>query len=157
VATSRVPALIDYLVTLFQTAATLGTATPPVAVYDGPVVTQEPAQLVLFIGMDDPDADVPVSASSDQTWAGLGKQAKNEEITITCVAEAWGGDTDIKAIRVAAYAIVGAVEDLVRADVQIHSGITLFGGISSMTLVQNQTTQGAVARVTFQITGQARI
>jgi len=156
-ATSRVPATIDYLVSLFTSAATLGQATPPVAVYDGPVVTQAPAQLILFVGMDDPDTeDAPTSATGAQTWAGLGKQAKNEDITVNCVAEAWGGDTDIKQIRDAAYGIVAAAENLLRADVML-GGVFLFGGIPGTVLRQNQTTSGAVARVTFPVEGQARI
>jgi len=156
-ATSKVPAVIDYLVTTFTAATTLGAATPPVAVYDGPLVTQEPAQLLLFVGIDDPDSDeAPTSASSEQSWASLGKQAKNEQVTVFCTAESWGGDTDVKAIRTTAYGIVAAVEDLLRADVML-GGLFQFGQVTGLTLRQNQTTQGAVARVTFQIEGQARI
>ena len=155
--TSRVPAVIDYLVAAFQAAATLGAASPPVAVYDGPVVTSEPAQQLLFVGMDDPDTDeAPTSAQSEQAWAALGKQAKNEQVTVFCTAESWGGDTDVKKIRDAAYGIVVAVEALLRADVML-GGLMQFSGITGSTLRQNQTTQGAVARVSFQIEGQARI
>ncbi len=155
--TSKVPAVIDYLVTTFQAANTLGTATPAVAVYDGPPVTQEPAELLLFVGIDDPDTDeAPTSASSEQSWAALGAQAKTEQISIFCTAESWGGDTDVKAIRTAAYGIVAAVENLLRGDVML-GGLMQFAGVTGLTLRQNQTTQGAVARVTFQIEGQARI
>ena len=49
--TSRVPALIDYLVAEFTTAATLGAATPPVLVFDGQAVTAR-----------------SVTVASGQTW-----------------------------------------------------------------------------------------
>ena len=39
--TSRVPATIDYLVAAFTAASTLGAASPPVAVYDGPFLTDD--------------------------------------------------------------------------------------------------------------------
>ena len=45
-ATSRVPALIDYLVNAFTAAATIGAASPPVLVFDGPPTTADPAPLV---------------------------------------------------------------------------------------------------------------
>jgi hypothetical protein len=157
VATSKLPAILDYLTATFTAASTLGAATPPVAVYDGPVITQAPDQLILWVGMDDPDSDeAPTSAFSEQTWAGLGAQAKDEQFTVNCVAEAWGGETDIAAIRTAAFAIVAAVENLVRGDVML-GGRVQFQGVTGLSLRQDQTTRGAVARVTFQITGQARI
>jgi len=157
--TSRVPAVIDYLVTAFTAASTLGAATPPVAVYDGPVVTEAPTQLVLWVGVDDPDSEeAPIGAESESEWGSLGALARNEQITVHCVAEAWSGDTDVKATRVAAYGIVSAVETLLRADVSL--GGTLPSGwceVTGMQLRQNNVAQGAVARVAFHINCRARI
>ena len=39
--TSRIGPLIDYLVNAFTAATTLGAATPPVLIFDGPVVTDD--------------------------------------------------------------------------------------------------------------------
>jgi hypothetical protein len=157
--TSRIPALIDYLVTTFTNAATLGQATPPVTVYDGPQTTEAPASLVLWVGLDDPDTDqvAPSAAASQQEWAGLGKQARNEISTIHCVAEAWTGADDIKGMRTAAFAIAGAVEDIVRTDP--FSGLALFPdpGVTGMELRQNNTQSGSQARVSFQIAFKSRI
>lgn len=157
--TSRVPAVIDYLVTTFTAASTLGAATPPVAVYDGPVVTDAPAQLILWVGMDDPDSEeAPISAESESEWGSLGALARNEQITVHCVAEAWSGPDDVRAMRVAAFGIVAAVETLLRADVSL--GGTLPSGwceVTGMQLRQNNVTQGAVARVAFHINCRARI
>ncbi len=51
--TSRVPALIDYLYNLFNTDLTLGTATPPVTVYDGPVTITIHCVAEAWSGVDD--------------------------------------------------------------------------------------------------------
>lgn len=151
--TSRVPAVLDYLVAAFTAAATLGAATPPVAVYDGPVATDAPEQLTLWVGMDDPDSeDAPAAAESESQWAALGNLAQDEEITVYCVAEAWSGDTDVRTIRLAAYGIVAAVETLLRADATL--GGTLPSGwcrVTGRRLRQNNVQTGAAARVAFRI------
>jgi hypothetical protein len=157
--TSRVPAVIDYLVTTFTAATTLGAAASPVSVYDGPVVTETPAQLTLWVGMDDPDSEeAPVGAESESQWAALGAMARDEEISVHCVAEAWSGDTDVKATRLAAYGIVAAVETLLRADASL-GGVLPSGWceVTRMQLRQNNVPQGAVARVAFQVVCRARI
>jgi len=157
--TSRVPATIDYLVAAFTAASTLGAATPPVAVYDGPVLTDAPDQLILWVGMDDPNSgEAPIAAESDTEWAALGALAQNEEFTIHCVAEAWGGADQVRAIRLTAYGIVAAVETLLRADVSL--GGTLPSGWARVTgsqLRQDNVQQGAIARVAFNINCRARI
>jgi hypothetical protein len=155
-AASKLPQILDYLAATFTAAATLGGATPPVAVYDGPVLTQEPAQRVLWVGLDDPDADEPETASAETPWASLGAQAKTEQFQVWCAAEAWGGETDVAAIRTVAFGIYNAAEAVLRADVML-GGLAQFCGVAGVVLRQNQTTQGAVARVSFRIEGQARI
>ena len=152
--TSRVPALIDYLVTQFTAAATLGAAAPPVLILDGPAPTADPAPLVLHVGVDDVFTDSPpTSATSEQSGTGLG--GKREEVaTIHLAAVAWAGTDDMKTVRGAAYGIAAAVEDLVRNDTTLA---TLAGaalarpGVTGMVLQQNNTPQGAVAQVSFQI------
>jgi hypothetical protein len=151
--TSRVPAVLDYLVTLFQAAATLGQAAPPVAVYDGPVATGAVSQLTLWVGLDDPDSETgTLAAVSDRHWTGLGSQG--EVITISCAAEAWSGEDDIRAMRQAAYGIVAAVETLLEADTGRFGGDAVLTdpGWSGAELRQNTTDQGAQARVSFTIT-----
>jgi len=158
VTTSRIPALIDYLVTTFTAASTLGAASPPVTVFDGPQTTAAPYPLILWVGVDDPDtADVaPSAAASEQEWAALGKLARNEITTIHCVAEAWTGADDIKSMRTAAFAIEGAVEDIVRTDP--FSGLALYPiGVTGLELRQNNPAEGSQARVSFQIVFKSRI
>lgn len=148
---SRVPSVLDYLVATFTAAATLGAATPPVTVYDGPATTGDSERLVLWVGLDDPDgAGAPLAAESTRQWAGLGGQS--ESIVVYCAAEAWSGESSVSAYRTAAYAIVAAVEALVRADATGFGGNEMVAnpGVTGAQLRQNNAS-GAQARVTFQI------
>jgi len=149
---SKVPDVLAYLVAAFTAAGTLGAGDPPVAVYDGPVTTEDDPPLVLWVGLDDPDSDsAPLAAASDRQWAGLADQ--NEAITISCVAESWSGGDDIGAERTAAYGIVAAVETLVRSDATGFggNGVVANPGVTGSQLRQNNTDRGAQARVSFQI------
>jgi hypothetical protein len=149
---SRVPAVLSYLADTFTAAPTLGQAVPPVRVYDGPAVTAEPATLILWVGLDDPDSDAaPLAATSERAWAGLGGQ--QEAIVVYCAAEAWSGTDDIRPVRTAAYQIVAAVETLVRADATGFggNGLTADPGVTASELRQNDTDRGAQARVVFSI------
>lgn len=159
--TNRVPAAIDYLVATFQAAATLGQATPPVLVLDGPTVTGDPAPLALWVGLDDPDNATTgaTAALSTQDWAGLGRMAKNEVLTIHCTAQAWSGDDSIRNMRQAAAAIVSAVEAIVLADATLGGAVTVPGNasVTDAEWRQQGSTRGAMVRVTFVITAGARI
>jgi hypothetical protein len=162
--TSRVPAVLDYLVTTFTAstvlaAVQLGDVTG-VTVYDGPPTTGLDARLKLFVGLTDPDNQGPeVAADTAQAWAALGHQARNEQLTIHCVAEAWSGTDDARTVRAAAYAITAAVEDIVRGDSSLGGTVSTPGNaaVTAMTLMQNNTSTGAIARISFEITAQARI
>jgi len=158
--TSRIPALIDYLVTLFTAAATLGQATPPVTVFDGPPATGLDAPLKLFVGLADPDnPGAEAAAESQQDWSALGRLGRDETVTIHCCAEAWAGTDDMKTVRAAATGIAAAVEQVMQADTTQFGGNVLYPapGITSLALLQNNTQQGAVARVAFDLVFRARI
>jgi hypothetical protein len=158
--TSRIPALIDYLVTLFTNAATIGAATPPVTVYDGPPTTGLDAPLKLFVGLLDPDSPTAEpAAESVQSWAAIGRLGRDETITIHCAAEAWAGTDDMRTVRVAALGIVAAVETLCQADTTQFGGNVLFPdpGIAAIALLQNNTQTGAVARAAFDLVFRVRI
>ena len=158
--TSRVAPLIDYLVNLFTTDPTIGAATPPVTVYDGPQTTGLDPFLKLFIGLTDPDNPAgEVAADSAQSWASLGRRGRDEMVTIHCAAEAWSGTEGIKTVRTAAYGIVSAVETLMQADSTQFGGNVLFPdpGLTQTVLMQNNTDRGPIARVTFDLIFKSRI
>jgi hypothetical protein len=160
--TSRVPALIDYLVPLFTNAATLGAAADPnkVTVFDGPPTTELDPPLALYVGLSDPDnPGAEPAGDSAQSWGGLGRLARNETSTIHCCAQAWSGTDDLKTVRVSAYGIVAAVEVIMQSDTTQFGGNVLFPapGITSLALLQNNTDKGAIARVAFDLIFQSRI
>lgn len=155
--TSRVPQVIDYLVATFQAAT--ATTLAGVTVFDGPEVTGAAPQMAIYVGVDDIDSpDAQNSADSQQEWAGLGKQAINETVTVRCTAVAWSGSDDVRTVRQNAYAIMSAAEDLLRGDASL-GGNVLFANpaVETRQLRQNTTTKGMVAQVTFDVTGKARI
>src|SRR5262249_23603041 len=152
--TSRVPALLDYLVTLFTNDATIGAAVPPVTVYDGPPVTALNTPLTLYVGLTDPDSDaMEPAAESQQSWAALGRRGRAEIVTIPCVAEAWSGTDTVQVQRAAAAGIVAAVETLMQADTTQFGGNVLFPdpGVATVTWSQNTTSSGAIARAAFDL------
>ena len=158
--TSRVPALIDYLVTLFTNDPTIGAASPPVTVYDGPPVTALNTPLTLYIGLTDPDSDAAEpAAESQQSWASLGRRGRDEIVTIHCVAEAWSGSDTVQAQRIAAAGIVAAVETLMQADTTQFGGNVLFPdpGMAVVAWSQNTTSTGAIARAAFDLVFKSRI
>jgi hypothetical protein len=153
VTTSRIGPLIDYLVNAFTAAATLGAATPPVLVFDGPVVTAAPAQLALYVGVDDVFTDqAPISATSEQIRQGLANK-RQETITIHCAAVAWAGTDDSRTVRQQAFAILAAAEDLIRLNGDNFGGNAgaALPGVSGITL-QQSTADGSTAQVAFQVT-----
>jgi hypothetical protein len=158
--TSRVPALLDYLVTLFTAAATIGAATPAVTVSDGPATTELDPPLMLFVGLTDPDNQgLEAAAESQQDWSAMGRLGRNETITIHCCAQAWAGTDPMQSQRVAAYGIVAAVEAVMQADSTQFGGNVLYPspGITALALTQNNTSIGAIARVAFDLVFTARI
>lgn len=158
--TSRLNPLITYLIGLFQNSATLGQATPPVAVYDGPVTTMADSFLKLYVGLTDPDDEGGQAAGdSVQEWASIGRMARNETVTIHCCAEAWSGDDAIQPVRDQVSAITAAVQALMQADTTQFGGNVLFPdpGYTNESMPQNNTTDGAIARVTFDLVFRCRI
>jgi hypothetical protein len=160
--TSRLPALIDYLVALFTAAPTLGAAAAPatVTVFDGPATTELDPLLALYVGLSDPDNPAAETAGNTvQSWAALGRLGRNETSTIHCCAQAWAGTDDMKTVRVQATGIVAAVEVLMQSDTTQFGGNVLFPqpGLSVTSLAQNNTDRGAIARVAFDLIFQSRI
>ena len=152
---SKVPALIDWLVAAFTTSPALGQAVPPVAVYDGPVVTAADDKLILWVGVQDPDSDGAAEAAVfEQARSDLGQATRDETSIIRCAAEAWPGTDDVRTARVAAFAISAAAENIIRADTTKFGGNAALAapGVTGGVLLQNNVQgSGAVARVTFDV------
>lgn len=157
--TSRIPALMDYLVTLFTSAATLGAATPPVTIFDGPAVTQLDAPLKLYVGLTDPNnPDGQPGAESQQTWGALGRLGRNEQVTIHCCAEAWYGGSNVQTMRLACTGITAAVEAVMQSDTTQFGGNVLFPdpGLTNVSMPQS-TAGNTIVRQTFDLVFRCRI
>lgn len=151
---TKVPALLDYLVSAFQNAGTIGQATPPVTVYDGPPVTGADPGLHLYVGLTDPDTDgIEEAASWSQARNDLAF-GRTETSVVRCVAEAWSATDVISTMRQSANGIVAAVETLVGSNTDGFGGNITYvpQAAESGTLTQNNTETGAIARISFDLT-----
>ena len=148
-ATSRLGAVIDALVTTLDAGTT-------VEVYDGfPITSTAPTDFVIVGGTDDPDDD---GASLDQSWAGLGAKARDEEGEIRCAVISQSGDTVLKIHRDRALVILGELEAAIRADPTL-GGVVASGWlhVTGGSLNQQQNANGSRARITFTVSYKARL
>lgn len=151
--TSAIPGIITALVTAARTAL------PTTNVYDGYGVSDDPNGAALMVGVSSPYSQrFTTSARSTQQWANANHTARDQEGEINCAALAWNGDGDQAAARDAAYAVVSAVENLLRADPQLGlSTVVWTGAGSEEELQENQDEAGAEALVLFSVAFRARI
>src|SRR3546814_45410 len=94
-ATSRIPAAIDALVTRWTASSALA----GVLVLDGPtVIDLTKQQDLVYVGWQ-PNADNGIAVEMQQEFAHIGGRTRNERFDILCFAESWTGDFDIQARR----------------------------------------------------------
>lgn len=141
---SAVPGVIDAL------TAGLATPLPAASIIDGPVGRRELKPDAVVIGIGPPTTSV----DGQQVRQGLSLRA-NETFTLHCIASSISGDTNMKAVRDRAYALVAAVEGFLRSDPTLGGAADLVSLGEDLTLMQDQTQDGAVAEVAFDITVKA--
>lgn len=154
--TTKGPALVDYLVSVFTSAATLGAAAAPntVTVYDGPATTELDPPLKLFVGLTDPDNEaIEPAVTVTQSRDDLGSATRLEQSEVHCCAEAWSGSDTLAAVRLSVAGIVAAAESVIRSDTTGFGGNAALAapGFAVGDLLQNNTTTGAVARIPFSV------
>ncbi len=153
-ATSRVPAAIDALLTAVRARPSLDS----VEILDGPSITNLSSTRRLYIGWQ-PGSDTAVSLT--QAFAGAGARTRDEDFDIACYAEALSGDTDLQVARTGAFALVAEVESCLRAtdavpDAPTLGGTVLWAHLTAGNLLQGQDA-GALAGVLFTVRCRARI
>lgn len=155
--TTAVPAVIDYLVDTFTAAPTLGAAADPVTIIDGPETFQYSGR-ALWVGVDDLDSAAPLAAESNQEWVGVGARARDEQLSVFCILQGWGGDQKFRSARDDAAATLAAIEAVLRGDVYL-GGLTLFQapGMTGAIWMQAFTDKGAAVRIPFRIEAKARL
>ena len=159
--TTAINDAINYMVGLFATDVTLGAATPPTLVLDGPQTNQQYATQILWVGVQDPDADpssAGLAAVGAQEWAAMGNRARYESFGVYCALQAWSGVGDITTARNTAFVMMAAVETLVRTNVNLGGNILFVNpGVTGHALRQADSSKGSFARLQFTINCKARL
>lgn len=165
-APTAVPGVLDYLYATALASASLGQASPPVTVIDGPQVTDDILieQPILWIGHD-PLSPGEVAATSDLDWPVMDHgRTLDEEGEITCAARYWSGDVTTKTSRDGCAAIVEAVAQLLKGDATTggpgdisEGGLLFWSRVSATSWQQAQRSDGAAVICVFRIAYRARI
>ena len=172
--TDQIQQVIAYLVTQAQQSASLGLATPPVIILDGPPATTDPMILSpggltrrLWVGAEgDPGLGAAQdAATSAQQFAFLDHaRTRDEDIEVMCAAEAGSGDGVMAEARAGAFAVMGAVEVMLRGDTASGGpgdasmgGLAMWSQVTGGDLVQRQMPDGAWALVRFRVSAHVRL
>ncbi|MGA5330953.1 hypothetical protein ACPCJT_20210 [Streptomyces griseoincarnatus] len=152
--TSRVPAAIDQLLVILRARPALAT----VAVVDGPPSVNLSELQRIHIGWA-PSGEAAVSIQQDFNAAGA--RTRNEAIVISGYAEARAGGRDMAARRAEVFALVGEIEQALRASNEAPEAPTLNGTVLWAHLttgdLQQIQAEGSLAGLAFTVTCQARI
>lgn len=138
--------------------AVVAGAVTDVTVYRAPGVTQEYPDRALFVGFNGGDDGVMQTATSSQTWAGLGANKKNERITIPNLIVVERGDANAADLRGEAFAIFADIEAALIADPSLGMSPTVVvAGIAEIAYYLDETSRGVAARVDFTVDAFVRI
>lgn len=177
VLTDLTPQVISYLLTQAAGSTSLGAATPPVVIIDGQPATADVLGVNetgltqwLWIGSDGyaPPGTMAAAASSEQKFSFLDQaRTRDNTIEVQCAAEAVAGSGAVAEARAGAFAVMRAVELLLRGSPGTNPsspGDASMGGLvywSEVTgpieLEQGQRDAGAGALVKFKVTGFVRL
>jgi len=145
--TTRVGVVIDALVSM------LGADDGP------PIQRPNVGDDKLWIGWDGSEQGQD-AATGQQDWAGLGNKARNEQLSITCYAQAVRGDDDFKVTRDACLAVVANAETTLRADPTLGGvlpapGWSWFASLDR--LIELRTDDGPLVGAVFTISAFSRL
>ena len=145
--TSRIPAVVDALVTLLDAALSID-------VRDGAIL-QNVESAGLTVGADLDDARFPW----EQDWAGLGHASRDETFEVPCVLWARSGDNQVSAVRTQLFGYFATVESTLRTNEGLGLGgaFNIRADVRPVAYNQPQTPDGVVCRIDFVIRVQARI
>lgn len=154
-ATSRAGEAIDALLVILRAAPGLADA----EVIDGPPAVNYTARRRLYVGWA-PGADQAADISQEFAYAGA--RRRDEEFTVSCYAEVRAGDKDMALRRTAVFELLAEVEDALRAtdaapEAPTLNGAVLWAHLTTGSLTQVQTENGALAGLEFTVACRARI
>jgi hypothetical protein len=124
---------------------------------DGPAVDDEYPRRAIYVGWSG-DGEDDVAGSSSQEWHDNGPGAARDEIiTLTCVARAQTGDNDLPGMRDAALDLLAEVESILRADVDLGIAEVMHAEVAGFTVHQFSGEDGVGVDVVFTIRFKALI
>lgn len=145
------PLLIDAIVAALRAAPSLSTAT----IYDGIEIDSSDPTNWISIGHDGSEDGEVVAANLRNEYKQLGAKSMFEDGSINCTLSSWTGDTNLSVCRTSAYALLSAVDTVIRTDPSF-GGVVLYSGLESHTPTYVQTSQGAAVQINFTIYYKAR-
>lgn len=152
-ATSAIPAAIDYLV---ATATALPECAAPVRVFDG--WPDGRAETALTIGVTPEDGDTEDAV----THGNLGAQTQWEDFTVPCLIWAHrAGGGAMKAARDAAFAILNALDTHLRTHRDLGGALKSGTAIAANVVVRQtndaeQAGEGRVCEISFDVLCRSR-
>lgn len=167
--------VIGYLLAQAAANPALGAAPVPVSVIDGQPVTQDILVVNetgltqrLWIGSAGFSEGLTAAAASHQGFTFLDQaRTRDDDFDVQCAAEAVAGDSVMAGARAGAFAVMAAVELMLRGSpgtTPPSPGDASMGGLvywsevsGPIELEQEQAQSGAIALVKFHVTGYARL
>lgn len=160
---SRIPAVLDALVTAFRARSALADI-----VRDGPRLDQAKDGSFVVVGHDGSQDDTDGAAgSSEREFVGIGANNRRDQtISVTCAAVAWYGDNypaAAKAARDRVATLLSECESAINADLTLAVGTAGTPGsvrnaiVSSEEWFQASNAGGSRARLVFTVTCTARL
>lgn len=152
-ATSAQPAFIAAVISALKSAPALS----GVRIFDGIEIDLSYPGDAIVIGHDgNMETDEVVAGSIRQEYKQLGAISKFEDGSINGFLWSANGASDLTSRRVAAFNLLGALENVVRSDVSF-GGVVMYSGLETGSITYRQTTVGAAVGITFTITYRAKI
>lgn len=152
-ATSAQPAFIAAVITALKAAPALS----GVRIFDGIEIDNSYPGDAIAIGHDgNMETDEVIAGSIRQEYKQLGAISKFEDGSINGFLWSANGGSDITSRRTGAFTLLGALENVVRADVSF-GGVVMYSGLETGSVMYRQTTVGAAVGITFTITYRAKI
>lgn len=149
--TVALPSLITNIVSAFSSAASL----TGVSIYDGPILDGSYPQKWIAVGHDGSEEGATQAGQASNSYDQLGAKKMFEDGAINCVLAAWDGGDSPASKRTAAYALLSAVDTVIRADPSF-GGVVLYSGLGLHTMTYSQDDLGIVCLITFTINYRAR-
>lgn len=143
---SSIPAAIAGVAAAFRTSPALGLAGVPI--WDGPVLTAAAGAELVAVGYTgDQNEDVVTGTAAPE---GLAVLPDRERYAISCAVEVVDYGGDLPAARTRAYQLHAACGAAIAVDHTLGKAV-LRASIGIGALQQRQTSNGALARVTFPV------